>query len=238
MINKKSILAIGVCMVISFLSIAQAGGEILIQANRATLERDYTKALDLYSQYIAVNPDDFRGYFNRGTTEYNAGKFTDAIADFTKTLQLNKRYNEAYYYRGLCYVATNKYVSAIEDCTFVLTIKPKSIPFLKLRSEAYAGQNKSELALDDLNMAVSVDRLSGDLYKRRAELKVSTDDVEGALRDYSSVEKLIPSYKMVHYIKGNLYLELKEIEFACEEFKIALDNKIVVAERKHEELCL
>jgi len=37
---------------------------------------------------------------------------------------------------------------------------------------------------------------------------------------------------MVHYIKGNLYLELKEIEFACEEFKIALDNKIVVAEKK------
>ena len=37
---------------------------------------------------------------------------------------------------------------------------------------------------------------------------------------------------------SNLYLELMEIEFACEEFKIALDNKIVVAERKHEELCL
>ena len=225
-------------MVISFLSMAQAGGELLIQANRATLERDYTKALDLYSQYIAVNPDDFRGYFNRGTTEYNAGKFTDAIADFTKTLQLNHRYNEAYYYRGLCYVATNNYVSAIEDYTFVLTIQPKSVPFLKLRSEAYAGQNKLELALDDLNVAVSVDRFSGDLYKKRAELKVAKDDVEGALKDYSSVEKLIPSYKMVHYIKGNLYLELMEIEFACEEFKIALDNKIVVAERQYEELCL
>jgi tetratricopeptide (TPR) repeat protein len=238
MINKKATLAIVLCMGISFLSIAQAGGEILIQANRATLERDYTKALDLYSQYIAVNPDDFRGYFNRGTTEYNAGKFDDAIADFTKTLQLNRRYNEAYYYRGQCYFAKNNYILAVEDYTFVLTTQPKSVPFLKLRSEAYAGQNKPDLALDDLNMAVSVDRLSGDLYKRRAELKVTTDDVDGALRDYSSVEKLIPSYKMVHYIKGNLYLELREIEFACKEFKIAIDNQIVVAERKHEELCL
>ena len=58
-------------MMASLTSLAQGGGEILIQANRATLERDYDKALDLYSQYIAVNPDDFRGYFNRGTTEYN-----------------------------------------------------------------------------------------------------------------------------------------------------------------------
>ena len=221
----------------SLTSLAQGGGEILIQANRATLERDYDKALDLYSQYIAVNPDDFRGYFNRGTTEYNAGKYMDAIADFTKTLKLNRTYNEAYYYRGQCYVAINKYDSAIKDYSFVLAQLPRSVPFLKLRSEAYAGSEQLELALGDLNMAVDLAKLSGDLYKRRAELKVTMSDIEGALRDYSSVEKLIPSYKMVHYIKGNLYLDLKETEFACDEFKIALDNNIVVAERKYQDLC-
>jgi len=221
----------------SLTSLAQGGGEILIQANRATLERDYDKALDLYSQYIAVNPDDFRGYFNRGTTEYNAGKYMDAIADFTKTLKLNRTYNEAYYYRGQCYVAINKYDSAIKDYTFVLAQLPRSVPFLKLRSEAYAGNEQLELALGDLNTAVDLAKLSGDLYKRRAELKVTMSDIEGALRDYSSVEKLIPSYKMVHYIKGNLYLDLKETEFACDEFKIALDNNIVVAERKYQDLC-
>jgi len=232
-------LAFGVilCMMASLTSLAQGGGEILIQANRATLERDYDKALDLYSQYIAVNPDDFRGYFNRGTTEYNAGKYMDAIADFTKTLKLNRTYNEAYYYRGQCYVAINKYDSAIKDYTFVLAQLPRSVPFLKLRSEAYAGNEQLELALGDLNTAVDLAKLSGDLYKRRAELKVTMSDIEGALRDYSSVEKLIPSYKMVHYIKGNLYLDLKETEFACDEFKIALDNNIVVAERKYQDLC-
>jgi tetratricopeptide (TPR) repeat protein len=232
-------LAVGIvlCMAVSLTSLAQGGGEILIQANRATLERDYDKALDLYSQYIAVNPDDFRGYFNRGTTEYNAGKYTDAIADFSKTLQLNHTYNEAYYYRGQCFVAINKYDSAIKDYSFVLAELPRSVPFLKLRSEAYAGNKQPELALDDLNTAVDLAKLSGDLYKRRAELKVTMNDLDGALRDYSSVEKLIPSYKMVHYIKGNLFLELKETEFACEEFKKALDHKIVVAERKYNELC-
>ncbi len=221
----------------SLTSLAQGGGEILIQANRATLERDYDKALDLYSQYIDVNPDDFRGYFNRGTTEYNAGKYMDAIADFTKTLKLNHTYNEVYYYRGQCYVAINKYDSAIKDYSFVLAQLPRSVPFLKLRSEAYAGNEQLELALGDLNTAVDLAKLSGDLYKRRAELKVTMSDIEGALRDYSSVEKLIPSYKMVHYIKGNLYLDLKETEFACDEFKIALDNNIVVAERKYQDLC-
>ena len=62
-------------------------------------------------------------------------------------------------------------------------------------------------------------------------------DINGALRDYSSVEKLLPKYKMVHYIKGNLYLQIDETEFACEEYQKALDHHIVVAERSHYENC-
>jgi tetratricopeptide (TPR) repeat protein len=233
----KSILAVGICVLTSLSSVAQGGGEILIQANRATLERDYTKALGLYSQYIGVNPEDFRGYFNRGTTEFNATKYADAIADFTKTLELNPIYNEAYYYRGQCYVAINKHDLAIKDYTYALSKQPRSVPFLKKRAEAYVANDQPKLALEDLNSAVALSKLSGDLYKRRAELKVQMGDVNGALRDYSSVEKLLPAYKMVHYIKGNLYLELEETDFACDEYKLALDNRIVVAERKYQELC-
>ena len=97
--------------------------------------------------------------------------------------------------------------------------------------------NKNLLALNDLNTALSVDKLSGDLYKRRAELKVQMNDLDGAIRDYNAVEKLLPKYKMVHYLKGNLYLQIKETEFACEEYQAALNNDVVVAERKYNENC-
>ena len=58
---------------------AQKGSELLIQANRATLERNYVEAMRLYGQYIELNPEDFRGYFNRGTTAYNAHKYDVAV---------------------------------------------------------------------------------------------------------------------------------------------------------------
>ena len=221
----------------TILSNAQTAAELLIKGNRATLERDYTGAIGYYNQYIALNPEDFRGYFNRGTTEYNAGKYKDAENDFSKTLQLNPIYKEAYYYRGQTLVKQNKYTLAINDYTYILAKDPKSVPFLKLRSEAYAANNQEKLALQDLDKAVSVAKLSGDLYKRRAELKVQMKDIDGAIRDYNSVEKLMPKYKMVHYIKGNLYMEIEETEFACEEYKLALDNRIVVADRAYEANC-
>ena len=108
---------------------------------------------------------------------------------------------------------------------------PSNISFLKLRSDAYAGEVRHNLALKDLDLALSIDKLSGDLYKRRAEIKVVIKDFEGAINDYNSVQVLIPTYKMVHYIKGNLYMQLNEVDFACEEYKLALASKVIVAER-------
>ena len=42
---------------------------------------------------------------------------------------------------------------------------------------------------------------------------------------------------MVHYIKGKLYIQIKEIDFACEEFEKALKHKVVVADQLNEEYC-
>ena len=218
-------------------SFGQQGTELLIQANRATLERDYTQAIALYDQYIKLNPEDFRGYFNRGTTEMNAQKYTEAEQDFTKTLSLNPVYKEAYYYRGQSFVKQKKYDLAIKDYTHILDKDPRSVPFLKLRAKAYSENKQNDLALQDLDFAIGIAKLEGDLYKRRAELKIVLHDIDGALKDYHAVGKLMPEYKMVHYIKGNLYLEIKETDFACEEYKLALDNDVVVADRAYQEHC-
>lgn len=216
---------------------AQQGSKILIQANKASLDRDYKKAFNLYTDYIQINTNDFRGYFNRGTSAYNAKNYSSAIQDFTKTLQLNPIFMEAYYFRGQSFYHSKKYKAAISDYSYGLSKKPNNSSFLKLRADAYAASGQKDSALIDLNNAIATDKLSGDLYKRRAELKIKLNDIEGSLKDYNAVEKLIPSYKMVHYIKGKLYIQIKEIDFACEEFEKALKHKVVVADQLNEEYC-
>jgi tetratricopeptide (TPR) repeat protein len=221
----------------TFNSYAQKRTELLIQANTATLERKFDKAIDLYGQYIALNPNDFRGYFNRGTTAFNAIKYPLAIADFTKTLDLNPIFMEAYYFRGQAFFHTKNYDKAIADFTQGLEKKPNNPAFLKLRAESYAAKDNNDAALTDLNTAIHYEKLSGDLYKRRAELKVKLNDIDGGIKDYSAVEKLIPTYKMVHFIKGKLYLELNEIAFACDSFEEALKHNIVVADQLYAKYC-
>ena len=129
---------------------AQQGSEILIQANKASLERDYKKAFNLYTDFIQINPSDFRGYFNRGTSAYNAKNYASAIQDFTKTLQLNPIFMEAYYFRGQSFFHLKKYRNAISDYSYGLLKKPNNSSFLKLRADAYA-ERQETLSVADLS---------------------------------------------------------------------------------------
>lgn len=216
----------------------QKGTELLIKANKASLERNYNLAIEYYSEFIKLNPKDFRGYFNRGTTEYNANKFADGVADFTKCIELNPIYKEAYYYRAKCNEGQNKNEEAIKDYTHILDTDSMNIGFLKARANCYQALNKNAEALEDLNMALKVNKIDGAVYKQRAEVKVALGKHFSAIQDYDMVEALMPAYKMVHYLKGNLYLRLEMTDEACEELQTALDNGVVVADRSFNEHCV
>jgi tetratricopeptide (TPR) repeat protein len=225
-------------MLISFLGFAQKGSEYLIKANRATLEKNYELAESYYYKFIALNPKDYRGYFNLGTTQYSASKFDEAIVSFTTTLKYNKNYKEAYYYRGMCKAKQKEYLKAIEDYNKVLKKDSFNVPFLKQRAVSLKALHRFQEALDDLNQCIDLDRYNGDLYKERALLKAEMKDYDGAISDYNAVQKLLPAYKMVHYKKGELYVLLDDFEFACEEFELAIKNGIMVADRPYKKYCL
>ncbi len=234
---KNQLLSIVALLLISITSYAQQGTELLIKANKASLEKDYALAISYYTQYIEMNPKDFRGYFNRGTTEYNANLHSDGIADFTKCLQLNPIYKEAYYYRAKCKEGLNKHADAILDYTHVLADDSLNVGFLKARAQCYSSLKRHKDALSDLDLAVRVNKLDGNIYKQRALVRIELKDLTGAIDDYDMVEALIPNWKMVHYLKGNLYLELQMMDEACSEWQLALEHRVVVAERNVETYC-
>ena len=216
---------------------AQQGTHLLIKANRASLEKRYDEAIQYYSQYIQLNPKDFRGYFNRGTTEYNAGRHVDGISDFSRCLELNPIYKEAYYYRAKCAQAIKSYDKAIADFSHVLAIDSLNVGFLKARADCYFSMAAHDKALQDLNAAAKVNKLDGHIYQARAEVKTAMGQYYEAIVDYDMVEMLIPEFKMVHHLKGNLYQKLGMLDEACEEWHLALEYGVVVADRPHQKYC-
>ena len=95
-------------------------------------------------------------YNSRGNTYYDQGKYDLAIADYTRAIQLNPKYNVAYNNRGYAYNNQGKYDLAIADYTKAIQLDPERAYYYNIRGAIYEKQKEYEKALDDYDIAISL----------------------------------------------------------------------------------
>lgn len=67
------------------------------QALFAYITKDYSKAENLYNQYLTQNPNDYQILVARSALYYTLGKFEDAIKDSDKAIVKDRSRYEAYF---------------------------------------------------------------------------------------------------------------------------------------------
>jgi tetratricopeptide (TPR) repeat protein len=65
-----------------------------------------------------------RIFYNRGLAYMREKKYEDAIADFSRTLQMNPKVEQAYYNRARAYYALDEYKEAMSDLKLALSLNP------------------------------------------------------------------------------------------------------------------
>jgi len=87
--------------------------------NDAFRTQDYTKAHELYTQALNIDPlnklTNSKLYCNRGFVNTKLGKHEDCISDCTKAIELDTTYLKAYLRRAKCYMDTEQYEEAVRD---------------------------------------------------------------------------------------------------------------------------
>lgn len=82
--------------------------------------------LALGSPLITANANPLaRQYFDQAVDKYDAGNYQGAIADYTKSLEINPRNSNSYYNRGNAKIRSNDYQGAIADYTKAIEINPQ-----------------------------------------------------------------------------------------------------------------
>jgi tetratricopeptide (TPR) repeat protein len=66
---------------------------------------------------VALCQTTARDYFNQGVDHFNAKQYDQAIADYTKAIELNPKYGAAYHNRGAAYEEKGQYAQAAADYT-------------------------------------------------------------------------------------------------------------------------
>ena len=100
------------------------------------------EALKLLDQACKLDANNARAYHMRGNARDLLGKFSDAVADFTKSLELNSKNSTAYHLRGQSYFKLGEFARSVEDFDKFLDLVPSKRPGHWQRGIScyYAGQ--------------------------------------------------------------------------------------------------
>jgi tetratricopeptide (TPR) repeat protein len=127
---------------------------------RSYADKDYAGSADAFTRAIAIDPTGPEYFFSRGRAYLQLGKNTEAIADYTKVIQLQgssesgaRNLPLVYHNRGLCYGLTAKYALAIADLTKAIKLRPDYASAYKVRGLVYQKMGNLRAAKTDLATA-------------------------------------------------------------------------------------
>ena len=107
-------------------------------------------------------------HLKRGDNYSDKGNWNEAIAEYTKAIEIAPDLVKAYNNRSVAYTEKGDYIKAIVDCNRVIEMDPQStIPYYN-RSIAYLYNKDYQKALDDCDKILMMGLTSAWVYYHRA----------------------------------------------------------------------
>jgi tetratricopeptide (TPR) repeat protein len=185
--------------------------------------KQYTKAIQDYTQAIDLDPNYTFCYRIRGDAYYELKQYTKAIQDYTRSIDLNPYDTVAYYSRGSAYEELNEYTKAIQDCTKVIDFRPNWGYAYSKRGETHSGFKQYTKAIQDYTQAIDLDPKYATAYNNRAIAYLALKQYRKAIQDYTKALFLDPNRSDTYNMRGHTYENLKQYTKALQDYKKAID---------------
>jgi tetratricopeptide (TPR) repeat protein len=223
-------------------TLAQAGQRADATRQAATLwtqqreamdQQDWDTAIKLGEQILVLDPDQqsartetAAALNERGTTHVNAGRFDEALADYTRAFELDPQNETACYNRGSTLYSLERFDEAVAVETEAIQLNPDDADAYNVRGKAHAILARADEALADFSNAI---RLNPDLaeayFNRGCLYQDQLQKYKEAGLDYDAALRLDPEYGDAYVGRGDLLYTLERYEDALADYNqaIALD---------------
>ncbi len=151
-----------------------------------------------------------RQYLNEGTRFLRAWKMSEAIAAFTRAINIDARYAEAYVKRGLAYYRSGQYEAAIADYNRTLTLKRYHADAYASRAHAYRALGNRQRAIVDYTASLKK-RWNAQVLLQQAETYRELGNLHNALTAYNDVIERHPS-ATAYYLRSKAYTHNRQVE--------------------------
>lgn len=168
-------------------------------------------------------------HVHEGTQFLRTWQLPQAIAAFTRAIEIDAGYAEAYVKRGLAYYRSAQYETAIADYTQTLTLNRYHADAYASRGDAYRALGDAQRALTDYTAALEK-RWDSAVMLKRATLYQESRQFSAAFADYDAIIQRLPSVQ-AYYARGNAYLNTGKVNLALADMNeaIALEPRFAYA---------
>lgn len=188
------------------------------QSNMPQAKKQAEKAMALLR-----SPKTGMEYFMRAVLENIQENPEDALADFTKTVEMNPRYVRAYAKRAGLYFDRNHLDLAMSDLSKAIEINAQyGYPYY-LRGLIYHNQQQYDQAIAEYTKNIKYEASPGDAYFNRAVIYRIQKKYELAIADYNKVLEWTPKDADVYGNLGNIYYDRQQYDQAMTDYNKAIE---------------
>ena len=162
-------------------------------------------------------------YIKSGVLYLKNGQINNAIAEFSKAINLAPRKAVAYTARGSAYFRLNQLDKATSDYNKAIEINPNFATAYQNRGSLFFQQGKFDNALLDYNKAIELKPDMAASYIDRGNIYQRRDRMNEAISDYSKALELNPNDAETYITRGIAYYSQEQYQKAFADFNVAID---------------
>ncbi|MBA4026664.1 MAG: hypothetical protein C0473_00330 [Cyanobacteria bacterium DS3.002] len=194
-----------------------------MRAIAALDQGDLKASLQDSAMAIKICPEFVGPYSTMGSALFALGRTKEALASFTKAIELSKeRYSFPYSQRAIVYFKIGQVEQAQVDLKKAIAINSHDPRARQLQGDLYYRKGQYYLALAEYDKAIASAPATDDLYYSRAAIRMKVRDTAGALRDFDTSLKLRPENKSALHARGMLAANLGDFEQAMQDIHEAM----------------
>lgn len=196
------------------------------QALQAQQQGDYDRTIELTDQILADDPQNFIAYNLRGSAHMELGNTDDALADYSKAIELGPLFPHSFYNRGRLLRLQGKYDEAVADLEKSADLSPVDFGYRANGNIGliYYTQGEYVKALAAFNKSISANvENKADVYYFRGETYTAMNNWEAAIQDYETAVERFANYAEAYRSLGYVYLRSGQLPQAEQALNKSLD---------------
>ncbi len=202
----------------------EAKAEMLLeQGGLLALEGSYAQALANCSLAVALRPDFYLAWYNRGFTQSILGLYEEAIASYDTALAIQSDFYPALYNCGVSLSILGRYEEAISNYQLALQFKPDYYHAFIGIGTAQADLCHYEEAVLNYDRALALKPDDHHTWYCHGFALSSLRRYEQSIESYDKALELKPDDAHIWYSRGRALAELNQYEAAIESFNKSLD---------------